>query len=105
MENTIIKLIDGGVIEIDDSSWKSSDGCETCGWGTEYTTDMQVYCTKYTAYISVDSSSNVSIGFVMSVVLNNLDDIKKMTEREFIDWFYEQIKKEYSNTTINIKEK
>lgn len=103
--NVLIELVDGWIIEFVDYSWKSSDGCSTCGYGTEYTTDLDIKCIHHTATINTDSDSSLSIGFILSIILNNLHFIKNMTEEEFIKWFYEKIKCDYYSTTLRVKEK
>jgi len=90
----LLTLSDGGVVNIEQDNW-SSPGCETCDYGSSYVNELSVYLTKYkiTAEVNQMYEYLLSDGDLFKIFLRNIEDIKNMTEIEFINWFELQVKK------------
>lgn len=91
----LIQLIDGGLEDVtEDSDYYG--GCETCDYGATYTKEICFYTTRGFGTFKADSSYDYafSIATIMRILFNNLDEIKEFTEKEFLDWFNEELHKE-----------
>jgi hypothetical protein len=93
MEKYLVKLVDGGITNITENRWQSSDGCPTCGWGREWVTDATIYLDGLRIEIEIEESTDCTFseGDFMRVMCGNYHDIEKMTQQEFYDWFRKQI--------------
>ena len=92
-EKLLLQFVDGGILDIKQDNW-SSPGCETCDYGSSYVNELSVYLTKYKITAEVDQMYNylLSDGDLFKIFLRNIEEIKTMTEMEFIKWFESQIK-------------
>jgi len=92
-ENLLLQIADGGIVNIEQDNW-SSGGCETCDYGSSYVNELTVYLTKYKITTKVNQMYEylLSDGDLFKIFLRNIEEIKTMTEIEFIKWFESQIK-------------
>lgn len=74
----LLELKDGGIIGFEQDNWCNSTGCETCGYGSSYISELEIKMTKYKVEIESDEvcGYGLSDGIVMEVVLNNIKDIQ-----------------------------
>lgn len=93
MEKLLVELADGGIVNIEQDNW-STPGCETCDYGSSYVNELVVYLTKYKITTEVNQMYEylLSDGDLFKIFLRNIEEIKTMTEMEFINWFELQIK-------------
>ena len=102
----LITMKDGGLKEYsDDTQWWP--GCETCDYGSEYINDLFLTLTMYRVHVKTNQMYNyvLSEGYMMRLFLENYSKIQEMTEKEFIDWFREQIQelcKDYWTHKVDI---
>lgn len=91
----LVKLQDGGIKEIHADTW-SSGGCITCDWGSQYVNEYDIKMTTGRIKIRVEQmySYELTEGFMMELLLTNIDEIRGYTEREFYVWVRDAIKKE-----------
>lgn len=88
----LITMKDGGLVEyIDDT--ECYPGCETCDYGSQYINDLFLTLTKYRVHVKTNQMYDyvLSEGHMMRLFLENYKRTQEMTEKEFIDWFREQI--------------
>lgn len=100
----LLELKDGGIVSFDQDNWCQSSGCETCGYGSSYISELTISMTKHKIYIESDEmyEYGLSDGIVMKVILNNVNKIQEMTEMEFANWVIEQFDSECTLTRKDI---
>lgn len=84
----LMPMLDGGIVDyLDDEDY--NPGCETCDYGSEYINDITVTLTKYKihAVVNKEYERALSSGDMMKMLLPAYDEIRNMTEYEFIFWF------------------
>lgn len=88
----LIKLKDGGLINYEDDSTYFA-GCPTCDYGSEYINDITLTFSKIRVLYSVSRmySYAVSTGYIMKILLNNMNSFSNMTEEDFKEWFYKKL--------------
>ena len=88
----LIKLKDGGLVNYEDGSTYLA-GCPTCDYGSEYINDITLTFSKIRVLYSVSRmySYAVSTGYIMKILLNNMDSFANMTEEDFKEWFYKKL--------------
>lgn len=91
----LLKLVDGAILEIEaDKDYTS--GCETCDWGSQYVNEYTIYMETGTLYIeaSQEYTYPLSEGYMMGLMLNNVEVIKAMTETAFRLWLEAKFKED-----------
>lgn len=90
----LLQMVDGGILNIkEDKDYIS--GCPTCNYGRCY-----INCFDFqlsTLYIHIGLSQDdeyLSEGYMMKIILPNVNEIQKMTEKDFSIWLKEQLQKE-----------
>jgi len=103
-EKLLLQFVDGGIVDIKQDNW-SSPGCKTCDYGSSYVNELSVYLTKYKITAEVDQMYNylLSDGDLFKIFLRNIEEIKAMTEMEFIKWFELQIKSYAEDNGAGVK--
>lgn len=85
-ENFLLKLTDGGIIDIiTDNDYIA--GCPTCDYGSEYINDIVIKTTKFEAIFKISQMYDYVYSDLLKIILNNIDEIKNMSELSFIKWF------------------
>lgn len=84
----LIKMLDGGLVNYTDNFTYYS-GCETCDFGSEYITDIDIVLTHYTIHVRTNQMYEYALseGDMIRLFLTEYNAIQTMTEKEFIDWF------------------
>lgn len=92
MNDMLIKMVDGGLVNYDDDSYHYS-GCPTCDYGSEYINEIDITLTHYKIHVKTNQMYEyvLSEGQMMRLFLTEYDTIQTMTEKEFIDWFKEKL--------------
>ena len=107
--NMLLELKDGGIEKFNTESDYQKGYCDTCEFGSLYLRYFSIETTKYEMQVkaSAEYYTPLSEGYLMKIMLNNVDVIKNMTESEFIEWineeFEKEIKEKESNTEMEIK--
>ena len=88
----LIKLKDGGLVNYEDGSTYFA-GCPTCDYGSEYINDITLTFSKIRVLYSVSRmySYAVSTGYIMKILLNNMNSFSNMAEEDFKEWFYKKL--------------
>ena len=88
----LINMIDGGLVNYIDDCY-SYGGCPTCDYGSEYITEIDITLTHYKIHIKTNQMYEyvLSEGQMMKLFLTEYNTIQAMTEKEFVDWFKEQL--------------
>lgn len=88
----LIKLKDGGLVNYEDGSTYFA-GCPTCDYGSEYINDITLTFSKIRVLYSVSRmySYAVNTGYIMKILLNNMNSFSNMTEEDFKEWFYKKL--------------
>ena len=92
-DELLLELVDGGIKEIYTDS-EAYGGCETCDWGSQYINYFKVELTSGEINVEVNQmyEYELSEGYLMKLLLNNVDEIRKMTELEFYRWLEEEMR-------------
>lgn len=88
----LISMLDGGIVDYADDQYHF-DGCETCDYGSEYITEINLSLTKYEIYLKTNQmySYAISEGQMIRLFLTEYNAIQQMTEAEFIEWFKRKV--------------
>lgn len=102
-DRIIFNLKDGGIIDFDTGRY-CFPGCPTCDYGSVYSDEIELTMTKHRLCVSVDSMYNYALsdGWLMKTMLRNAEQLHKLTESEFIDWFSAQLNTAGYEPTINV---
>lgn len=90
----IIEFLDCALVNIETEDDYDA-GCPTCDYGAEYTREIRFSYDNgnfFTlTYCGGDREYGFDIGSVLKILLNNIDEIKKMTSNEFNLWFKDEL--------------
>lgn len=88
----LVELTDGGILDISSDTW-SYDGCETCDYGSEYVNEYIIKMSKGALVVTIEQMYDYALteGFMMTTLLRNIDNIKEMTENEFVEWLKKEV--------------
>lgn len=88
----LVELVDGGILDITSDNYHY-DGCETCDFGSEYVNEYDIKMTKGVLVVKIEQMYDYALteGFMMSTMLKNIDNIKEMTENEFVEWLKKEV--------------
>ena len=108
IQKVLVKLKDGCIKSIYTDEEYYPGSCPTCNYGEEYISTVDLYLTKYTVNSSIESAyKQITIDEVLKFFLPNIEDIREMTEAEFIkyykEWFY-NLTSYKESIKFNIKE-
>lgn len=105
MKKALIQLVDGSILDIDvDQGYVP--GCETCDYGSCYTTDLIIrYNNKSCDVISDESmyEYGMSLSDIMKILLNYQEDIKTLKEIEVAEFIKNKLESEYGYNDLEIK--
>jgi hypothetical protein len=98
--NTIIELKDGAVTDIYTDQCCYSGGCETCGYGSDYCTELTITFDDNDTYTAerhkmYDYDENFSIGYFVKLFCANVDNFAEMTKEEFKHFIANKIKEDF----------
>lgn len=98
----IIKLKDSAIENIDTDMTCLSEGCETCGYGSDYCTEIAIKFSDNTYYHaeyheSYNYSDSFSIWYFVRLFCQNIQTIEAMTKDEFIDWIRYKLSNDFHN--------
>lgn len=105
----LLELKDGGIKKFNTDSDYQKGSCDTCEFGSLYLRYFLIETTKYEMRVKAGAEyyTPLSEGYLMKIMLNNVDVIKNMTESEFITWlnkeFEKEIKEKENDTEVEIK--
>ena len=90
----LIKMVDGGLKEVNYDKECIYEGCETCGYGGRWLNNISITMLK--GYINIEvptmySYDNIDENDFMRILTSNIDKISKMKQKEFAKWLKEQI--------------
>ena len=92
MNEMLIKMVNGGLVNYTDDCYHY-DGCPTCDFGSEYINEIDVTLTRHKIHVRTNQMYEyvLSEGQMIRLFLSEYNTIQAMTEKEFIDWFKEQL--------------
>lgn len=98
----IIKLKDSAIENIDTDMTCYNEGCVTCGYGSDYCTEVGIRFSDNTYYHaeyheSYNYSDSFSIGYFVRLFCQNVSNIEVMSKDEFIDWLRATLSKDFNN--------
>lgn len=84
----VLKMVDGGIVDIETENYCKDFGCETCGYGSIYTNYIKFILTKNTLTIEVDKEYDYAFseGFLITYFASNASKFASFTEGEFISY-------------------
>lgn len=85
----LIKTTDGGIVDIKTDETCLDPGCPTCGYGSEYLSEITVYLTKYKVEAKVNNAYEyaMTVEDTLKLFLPHINKIQLMREKEFVVWF------------------
>ncbi|UTV34893.1 hypothetical protein [Bacillus altitudinis] len=88
----LIELVDGGIKEIYTDTLCYA-GCETCDYGSQFINEFAVILTGGRIEIELSKmySYTLSEDYLMRLFLNNIENIKQLTELQFYEWLKKEI--------------
>jgi hypothetical protein len=90
----LIKMVNGGVLDIREERGFTPGNCETCNWGEKHTSEFWIELTNVRIYFYGEFSD----ADMMRIFLPNLEAIQGMTEQSFVEWLRDQLKKELGDS-------
>lgn len=92
MKDYLMKLVDGGIVNIDYDK-EAFKGCPTCDYGSSYITDLTVTFDRYVLKAHSDKMYDFcpTEYYLMKVLLQNCEFIKTMTEENCCKYLKERI--------------
>lgn len=100
----LIHLMNGAIVDII-TEQKYSSGCETCDYGSCYTTDLMIiYKNKKTDIIRDESMYDygMPLSAIMKVILNHQEDIEKLKEEEVAKVIKNKLENEHGCDKLKI---
>lgn len=102
----IIKLKDDAVIDFYTNHTCYDTGCPTCGYGSCYCTEMEIYFINHSSIsFELDEmygyNEDFSLGYFMRLFGLNFEKFSEMTVDEFINFTTTEIKKDFKNVEIS----
>lgn len=101
----LIKTIDGGIVDIETDEDCLSRGCPTCGYGSEYLSEITVFLTKYKVKAEVVNEYEyaMTVEDTLKLFLPHIDEIQLMKEKGFIVWFINWVVENAPEAEIDFK--
>lgn len=101
--SVLLRLKDGAILDI----WTDEHyhpGCPTCDYGSQYINEFKITLTKYIVQckIAQECEYRFSSGDLMKAILPAVPQIMQMTEKEFTEWFKENVI--YSKDWMRVRE-
>lgn len=99
MTKYLLPLVDGGIVKIDTDS-ECYPGCETCDYGSSYINEFHVQLSTGKIYVKADNMYEFALsdGYLMELILPNIDTIKEMTECGFFKWIEEDLQSKFGGS-------
>ena len=94
MNKYLIEMADGGIIDICDDMECDDYGCPTCGFNGHYTNHMEITLEKNILEIEFGGMYTFDVpnySDIMKIFTQNNDNIKDMTEEEFVEFLKEEL--------------
>lgn len=87
----MIKLLNTTLTNIEVETELTSEGCETCDFGREYTTYIYLeYDNLPNEYVSLEDKNKISLGSIIKL-LSNFEKFQKMTSKQFADYLSKKL--------------
>ena len=101
MDKNLIDLKNGAIKSIDYDTW-SAPGCDTCDYGSRYVNEYDFVLSKGTLHIEVNNMYEYAFseGDMMKILLSNIEEIKELTESEFVNWIIYEIKESSADDVV-----
>jgi hypothetical protein len=101
----IQKLYDGGILNIEDD-YDSRGGCETCDYGSCYTTELKFELTSRYVIITTEEMYEyaIKLGDIIEFLTNNTKEMEEISEGQFGPWIKNEIMFMVDPDTIKLHE-
>jgi hypothetical protein len=95
----ILEMKNGGINEIYTDT-HSYGGCSTCDYGSSYINEITFELTTGNINIEVNEMYEYALsdGYMMKLMLNNVNEIKEFTEDEFFNWLKNELDEEVGSS-------
>lgn len=103
-DKALIQLTNGAIVDIT-TEQEYSSGCETCDYGSCYTTDLKIIYKNKEADIIRDESMyeyGMSLSDIMKVILNYQEDIGELKEEEVAEFIKNKLENEHDCDELKI---
>ncbi|EJX2602104.1 hypothetical protein RZ897_014190 [Clostridioides difficile] len=103
-DKVLIQLTNGAIVDII-TEQEYSSGCETCDYGSCYTTDLMIIYKNKKKDIIRDESMydyGMSLSSIMKVILNHQEDIEKLKEEEVAEFIKNKLENEHDCDELKI---
>lgn len=102
----IIKLKNSVIENIDTDMTCLSEGCWTCGYGSDYCTTITIRFDdndrlRAERHSEYDYDEDFSIGYFVRLFCQNFENIQEMDKEDFIQWFKNEVSSQFSRVEFN----
>lgn len=99
MKKYLLKMIDGGLINVIEDNWCESRGCDTCDYGSEYIREFTLVLEGFCLKVQLGDMycAPYSEKELMMLLCNNTDTIANLTQDDFINFIKDEITKLYNS--------
>ena len=106
-EAYLIPMKDGGIKDIKTDDYCEEKGCETCDYGSKYIREFEIILDKYDFIVKLSDMYEAPYSYdeLMRLFTSNIDKIKSMVEREFIQFIKTEINKIYKENEYEYEPK
>lgn len=100
----LLELVDGGIVEILTDTF-CYRGCDTCDYGSSYINEFTILFTDGHVDIEIDEEYEyaVSEDYLMKLFLNNVNEIKQLTEEQVVKWIETKLLEKVADSQLEIK--
>lgn len=90
----VLKMVDGGIVDIEYDSYCDSWGCETCGYGSSYINSIVIILTSRTLEITLDNEYEYAMNesFLIKYFASNTHLFTTFSEEQFVTYLKENFK-------------
>ena len=90
----VLKMVDGGIVDIKYDSYCDSWGCETCGYGSSYINSIMFVLTSHTLEITLDNEYEYAMeeSFLIKYFASNAHLFTTFSEEQFVAYLKENFK-------------
>ena len=90
----VLKMVDGGIVDIKYDSYCDSWGCETCGYGSSYINAIEIALTTRTLEITLDNEYEYAMkeSFLIKYFASNAHLFTTFSEEQFVTYLKDNFK-------------
>lgn len=97
MGNTILKMVDGGIKDLNLKTKEKRGFCDSCDYGRNTITEIKITLTKYYVYAEFqDEKVPFSEAMLLFIILRSAEKLMTKSESYFCQWFKNKVNNKYT---------